>query len=383
MILALAGVLLAAILVAWVPAQWGLALPQAALFALTLVWLIQKQARREALTLHLPHFLVAAAALWPWVQLAAGASIDRWETRREALGWLANLCAFSLASDLGGFPPSRRRLLDAVLWGGSAVAVLGTVQLFTSPGNVFWLFPSGYADQVIGPFVYKNQYAAFAELLIPVVLATALMRPNVRFACLLLAGFLVASVIASGSRAGAVLVVLEVAWLLLLAARRRTVLIVGAAALAFVSALGTELLWRRLAAPEPVALRAELNRVSLDMLRERPALGFGLGNWPNAYPRFARSDDGLYANRAHNDWLEWLVEGGLPFGLLIAGLAIWSIRPAMATLWGLGALPFWIHCLIDYPARKPALAMFLFLMLGLMASLSEVRRTGTRVAGSG
>ncbi|MFN7922244.1 MAG: O-antigen ligase family protein [Bryobacteraceae bacterium] len=361
------------LLLAWVPGRWAVAAPQIGIFALTAAWLVRKQIRRDALYLPWPAFLLTAAAMWGPLQLFAGASVYRWQTAADTLGWLAALCVFCLAADLGESGTTRKRLLDATIWFGCLLAVQGTVQLFTSAGEVFWLFPSGYKDLVIGPFVYQNQYAAFVELLLPLTLAAGLDRPHWRFPALLTAAFLIASVVASGSRAGTVLVCIETAAVLGIAALRgmigpRVAMGLALASALFVAALGPELLWRRMGESQSVMLRQELNHVSLDMLRERPDLGYGLGNWPHVYPRFARSDDGLYANRAHNDWLEWAVEGGAPFVLVIGVLAAWSVSPAVVTLWGFGVIPFWIHCSLDYPARKPALAMLFFFLLGLMGS---------------
>jgi O-antigen ligase len=58
------------------------------------------------------------------------------------------------------------------------------------------------------------------------------------------------------------------------------------------------------------------------MAREKPWTGFGLGIWPTVYPANALYDDGTFVNEAHNDWLQWAVEGGVP--LVAAMLA----RPA-------------------------------------------------------
>ena len=90
---------------------------------------------------------------------------------------------------------------EARWWRGSVLLrLLGLIQLFTSAGRVFWLFPSGYDTEVIGPFVSRNNYAAFVELLLPLALVFSYQdRPNSK-AYLVLAAALVASVVASGSR---------------------------------------------------------------------------------------------------------------------------------------------------------------------------------------
>jgi O-antigen ligase len=86
------------------------------------------------------------------------------------------------------------------------------------------------------------------------------------------------------------------------------------------------------------------------------------------YPAYARFDNGLAANHAHNDWAEWAVEGGLPFLVLIAMLAFWTVRPALDSLWGIGAPIVFVHSLVDYPLREPAIAALLFAIMGSLAA---------------
>ena len=97
-------------------------------------------------------------------------------------------------------------------------------------------------------------------------------------------------------------------------------------------------------------------------------MGFGLGTWPTAYPAHAYYDDGLFANQAHNDWAQWTAEGGLPFFFLMLSIAIWSLRPAADTLWGVGIVAVFLHCTVDYPIQRPALGGFFFALLGALAA---------------
>src|SRR5205814_199883 len=97
----------------------------------------------------------------------------------------------------------RTRFLRSAFYFGSALAVISTIQLFTSEGNVFWIFPSGYKDLVLGPFVYHNQFAAFVELVFPLAVVAALRDRRHALVYSAMAAALYASVIASASRAGA------------------------------------------------------------------------------------------------------------------------------------------------------------------------------------
>jgi O-antigen ligase len=133
--------------------------------------------------------------------------------------------------------------------------------------------------------------------------------------------------------------------------------------------VGWQPLWQRFEEPHPYALRRDLAQSSLQMLHDRPWIGFGLGTWSSAYPGYARYDDGTFVNQAHNDWAQWAAEGGIPFLLIMLATAGWTIRPAVRAIWGTGILAVFLHAVVDYPfQQRPALAAFVFALLGLLAA---------------
>ena len=179
----------------------------------------------------------------------------------------------------------------------------------------------------LGPFVYKNQFAAYVESVLGLAIAAAIQDRRRSFAWLLVASALFASVVAAGSRAGSILCLAELILLPAIAFTRgwisgRSLIRVAALAVltggVLVAVAGWETTWRRLQEPNPYSLRADLLRSSIDMARDRPLAGFGLGTWSTAYPAYARYDDGSFVNQAHNDWVQWAAEGGLPFLVLMA-----------------------------------------------------------------
>ncbi len=149
---------------------------------------------------------------------------------------------------------------------------------------------------------------------------------------------------------------------------------------------GWHAIWMRLQEPHPYALRANLVRSSLAMFRARPWTGFGLATWSVAYPQYALYDDGQFVNQAHNDWLQWAAEGGLPLFAVMLAIAILIFRPAVRLIWGLGIIAVFLHCLIDYPfQQRPALAAFFFAWMGVVAAAGEVTapiRATHRAAGN-
>jgi hypothetical protein len=292
------------------------------------------------------------------------------------LYWAANAAVFLAAREVCGSTHTRNRFLRGTLWFGAAVALLTVVQYFTSEGRVFWVFPAEEA-RVLGPFLYKNQCAAFIELLFPLAVYQSLVDRRHSLVYVTMAATMFAVVLASVSRAGVALlageliVILWLAWrrgLLPAVSLRKTVMRMAALSAVLAAVVGWQVTLEKFREPEPYRVRRELLLSSLAMVADHPWAGFGLGTWPAVYPAYARFDNGLVANHAHDDWVEWAAEGGLPFLALAAAIALWSVRPAADSLWGLGIPAVFAHSLVDYPLREPALAALLFAMLGALAA---------------
>jgi O-antigen ligase len=373
---ALVTLLIFGILTIWVPARWAPGMFQTGAFVLAAVWLAKWIVGGGRAERSFVPALLALAAVWGLVQLAAGWSVYRWQTWNAALYWGANLALCWVAAQLFSDARARRGLLDLLVWFGLLVSLEAIFQRLSAGGRIFWIFPVPGNDFGMGPFLYKNQYAAFVELLLPVALAAGIRDARRALLYAVVAAVLYASVILAASRAGAALVTAEILIVpgLALAQRRispRAFLGTAAACVllsaGFTAAVGWGLLWRRFQMPDLYQGRREMLASTLDMIRARPVTGFGLGTWATVYPSYAYYDDGLVANQAHNDWAQWTAEGGVPFLLVMLAVAGWSLRPAVKSLWGLGVPCVLVHCLVDYPMQKPALAGLVFVMVGMLA----------------
>ena len=386
---ALAGLLFLSILLAWAPERWAVSLLETGSFALAAAWAVRLAIRPLRLERSLAILPLAGTVLWGILQLCMGSSVYPRETWNALLMWTTNLAVFAVALQIFSNAGSRDRFLRATLLFGFALSVVSTLAMFTSRTNVFWIFPA-LSDRVpAGPFLSPNQYAAFIELVLPLALVRAASdaRRTVLFA--LMAGAMYASVIASASRAGFVLASLEIVAALALAlggrgatlrSIARVVAVLAAFIVLFTALVGWETLWNRLNRADPFAGRREMLDSTLDMIRDRPWTGFGLGTWSTVYPAYARYDDGLFANHAHNDWAQWTAEGGFPFLALLLGIAVWSIRPALRSRWGIGAIAVFLHCMVDYPLQKPALAAFFFAVLAVLACSAKEAKNAQNVS---
>ncbi len=272
-----------------------------------------------------------------------------------------------------------------VLFGG-AVCVLDLLEQASHTSKYFWLIQSKY-QAVSGPFAYWNNFAQFVELVLPLTLWLGVGRQRPVLSYVLLAAVQFGAVIASGSRAGSVLALIEVIAVLAIAWRRQqsrgfliASLSVVLLCLVFVYAAGFQKLDEKLRQRDLLAVRRDINKSSIAMIRERPLTGWGLETYVPVYRMFALYDDGAWVNRAHNDWLQWTAEGGIFFSGLMLAVLIWSIRPAIRSVWGIGVLAVCVHAAVDYPFARFGVCGWYFALIGMLAAARHEHRNGIRRA---
>lgn len=260
---------------------------------------------------------------------------------------------------------------------GSAVCVLDLMEQASWTNKYYWLVQSKFAT-INGPFAYWNNFAQFVELFLPITVWLGAGRRKLEYGYLGLSALQVAAVVASGSRAGTALVFLELVVVLLLAYlrnRKRSFLIAAGSVVAlsalFVFAAGYDTLMQKLQQKDQLQVRRDINRSSLQMIYARPLTGWGLNTYVPVYRMFAHYDDGSYVNRAHNDWLQFAVEGGIPFACAMLLVFFWSLRPAIRSVWGLGVVAVGLHALVDYPFARFGVCGWYFALLGMLAFWRE------------
>ena len=115
----------------------------------------------------------------------------------------------------------RQRLetwLEWFCWFAVGIGLVSVLAYYTSPGKIFWMFPAAYPDNW-GPFPSRNNFAQFLELSFPVAvyqfdrIAIPGGKNDTRWLAGLPPAILFACGIASASRAGSLMLVLEAfAW---------------------------------------------------------------------------------------------------------------------------------------------------------------------------
>jgi O-antigen ligase len=137
---------------------------------------------------------------------------------------------------------------------------------------------------------------------------------------------------------------------------------------AFTFVAGFHQVVEKLERPDQLANRRYLNESSLHMIQTRPLTGWGLGAYVPVYKMFALYDDGTWVNQAHNDYLEWAAEGGIPYALVMVLLIVWTIRPAFRSVWGIGLVAFALHAFVDYPFARLGTCGWYFALAGMLGA---------------
>ena len=359
---------------------WALQAFQVGIYTLLGVYLLVNiRSPKEHLAGGLAPWFVYLIPLWGIFQILSRTTASSAETREATLKWGALAAAFFLTQVVAQTRAIRRICLDIFLVFATAMAVLCLTQLFTSEGRVLWLFSSGYPD-VYATFPSYNNYAQFIELSLPIALWRAIREGWRAWWYALSGGILYASAIGCASRAGAVLCTAELLAILLIGLVRfrdpetglpsrsvTTILfMIPVLAAVFTLAVGWERVWERFQQNDPYIVRKEFLVAAVDMAKQRPLTGFGLGTFPEVYQRYAIKDFPFYANHTHNDWAEFAADGGFPFLLLVLIPFAAAVPTALKNPWGLGLVSVMLNACVDYPFPRPAVSGWMFALLALL-----------------
>jgi O-antigen ligase len=250
-----------------------------------------------------------------------------------------------------------------------------------------------YGGIPFGPYVNRNHFAAFAELVIPVALVPLVLgkvRRERWFAVGLFALLPIGALFLSVSRGGIISFAAEIGLLTLLLILRRAGgkhVLAGAAVLlvAFmlVSWLGVRQVIDRFASMQSLEVqtgkRASMRVDTWHIFREHPWTGTGLGTLQTVFPAYETNYDTKVVNHTHNDYLEALAETGIVGAACCAwfliALFVQSLRllflhdksfAAALHLSGLIACAgFLVHSLVDFNLHIPGNALLFFLMANL------------------
>jgi O-antigen ligase len=358
----------------WLPERIYYSVFQVGILLLTGWWILYVTRLRLPVAFPWPVSAMFVFPLWGLFQLAAGQSVYAWKTAIATLDWTVFACAGWLTCQLfvGRQPQLQIRQGLAVL--GTFIGTLSVAHWYSSPGMILWTIPNPYAFRVCFPLLNHSHFAALEELALgPAVWLAMQSRKRPQF-YIGASALMACAVFATGSRSGSAIVAVEVAVLLVLNLRlvrdlqmRKRAVVLAVVTLVLIAGAGWQELASRIASP-PRDLRAFFAASTIDMVKTKPVAGYGLGTWDTVYPAFARVDPRMFVEHAHDDWLEWAAEGGIPFALAMLLLAGFALRYSVREPWCFGIFAAFVQSSIEFSMHKPALVALQFAALGCLAA---------------
>lgn len=342
---------------------------------------------------------------------AGGVEALEWQTlslySRETLaGWLVlllPLATFVAARSLD--TRQLRGLLSLLFVIAAFEAVLGLVQFGSGAGSPFYLGMVKAYGSAVGTYTSRNNYVGLMYMVLMMTLALFMatlgrhrarvgnqtfrqrmvylstMKGHQAFLYATFSLLLLLAIVFSRSRTGIGLTMVGVVLASLLFARRiggKNVFgmtgTVVAIVLGFGISIGLAPVLDRFAAGDAVSnARWTIFEGTIQGISQFFPVGSGSATFRETFPAFQNVDQGSYIiNNAHNDYLEWVYDGGLLAGLLILGLLLlygyrwtsvwktekWGEFRFIQVGAGLGMLLILLHELVDYNLYVPANMVF-------------------------
>ena len=329
----------------------------------------------------------------PWLPI----SLAPYETMAAAISLIPPVAVLTAMLVARAYRPAW--LVLAILAATLAAVLLGALQVASpSPMQSPWyLYRRTNHGAAVGFFANSNHMAALLVVslaflaAIVVALRSRVKNEKAASGVLLLAVAgsltLIVGIALNGSLAALLLglPVAVVSAAMFLSQRRRLRFPVAALALVSVAAVAAIYMspWQdRLAASNATSFESRQNfwSNSGSAIKDHWLLGSGIGTFPHVYPRYEdhTAVTRTFVNHTHNDYLEIVMETGIPGVLLVIGFLAWWIQRASA-IWRsavadrfaqaatIASAAILTHSLVDYPLRTAALSAIFAACLALMA----------------
>lgn len=320
-------------------------------------------------------------------------------------------------------------LARAIVYMGCFLAVFAVVQKMTWNGRLFWFYPlseglNSDMGHIWGPYINHSHFAGYMELAIPLALGLLLYKasaikglPNLpltkRIASLSLSGSLMpvtllslavmgmsAVLFLSLSRGGIIGFTASMLFFTVLTRTRRTlrkktgiIAMAGILILSVVLIAGWDRIEDRFAeiGEEGRIIRPDIWKDTINMVRDFPVLGTGLGTFKSIYPHYQTGRSRLLFEHAENDYIEILTDTGIA-GLIVIITMLFFFFYKIIRSWrrrrnnfvkcmaagGLAScIAIAVHGFTDFNMRIPANALLLTVIAGLAyASVYNVTDRG-------
>jgi len=377
--------------------DWAQAVLETGAGLLFLAWSLWLYFNREGQPFFSPLLApLAALSLVVLAQWFFRWTASTYNTRIELLLLLADLIVLFVAVQAFRTLEDWRSFVWFGMGFGFLVSVFAILQHLTSNGKLYWFREIRSGGLPFGPYVNRNHFAGFAELVLPLALIPLVLGRVRRERWPVVGLFAVLPIGAlflSASRGGIVSFGAELGVLALVMILRRTMakqwfagVAVLLVAMLLVSWLGVGQILQRLSSVQllevTVGKRSSMRRDTWQIFLHHPVTGTGLGTLQIVYPRYESLYDGKIVNHAHNDYLEALAETGILGGLCCAWFLgvlfseslkrLRQLNNSFAGTLQLSGLVacsgFLVHSLVDFNLHIPSNALLFFLMAHLATS---------------
>lgn len=325
----------------------------------------------------------------PWASI----SLDPSATMNSLLTLMIPLAVY--LAILRREAPSATILIGAILFATTVGAILGIIQVLDKTQR-FYPYPYSDWSSASGLFANPNHMGLLLLVSIPLAVGLGVERwrsvPKrwIRFAILVQLGA-VAIVLATVIPLNGSLAIALMGMPVLIASalipnwgkkehlRRAATLLLGL--VVFVAIAGSYLFRARLEGMGQTgfATRLEIWRVAWKHVEASFPFGTGFGTFARYYPlgEDPNQVELTFINHAHNDYLELLMEGGLPMVILLCLFFAWWIKRARSDWLGkdhpelgraatVASATILAHSFVDFPLRTPGIAALFGACLAMM-----------------
>ncbi len=344
------------------------------------------------------------------------------------------MACYILASSLLADRRRCRQVVSLLIVLGAIIAFQAILQKGIGNGRLLWLrLPPDGGSQFVGSFAYRNQFAAYMEMLVPLALAFCFFyhpslkgwtswrgrlavffshpRGNLQLLLAFAAVLMITSIVLSTSRAGIISVFTACIFLTFILKRypegkhHSTYLLIIFLCIAFLTGgISLEAILARFD-----FFNKNLNQITdgrlafwkdgLPLIKDYLLTGSGLGTYGNIFPTYSSSfivGGRTFIYHPHNEYLEALSDLGL-IGLTLLGCFFYSVgRSAYAgyrerrdlfarylfIAAAAGLFAQFLHLTVEYNMESGAVGLTFFTILALLISGGHTRFHGHGAASS-
>ncbi|MFD3316129.1 O-antigen ligase family protein [Alteromonas macleodii] len=414
----------------------------------SLIWIHKETVLERLKPFRIPILLFSIFVVWVWVQQLAlpvsvielvspnsyalfksaevgygmTISVDSTQTKTSLLKSVSYLCVFISCLLLITTPSRAKQVMLCFLLAGVWQATYGSFEALSGLSSSL-VFDLPVKNIATGTFVYRNHYANFLVLCLSMsvgylvstletrnlptnramlrsILTTLLNGKALVRVCL---AIMVIALVMSRSRMGnsSFFIAMTITGLLGLyliknKTRGLTFLIISMFVIDIfiLSAwFGLDKVQERLVATSlEQESRDEVVRDALPLLGDFAVTGSGMGSFYGIFPSYQSENIRLFYDHAHNDYLQFAIEAGIPASALLFALVTMclyfairamrvradSIMRGVAFGCTMAILSVAIHMTVDFPLQAPANATYFTTILALSLLCTKVKRESRR-----